>query len=237
MLDKFLNQIICGDAEETLKQLPDASIDLIITSPPYNLRNSTGGNKKGTSGKWKSNLLDNGYATYNDNLPHGEYVAWQRRVITECMRVLKSDGALFYNHKWRVQGGLLQDRQDIVSGFPVRQIIIWQRAGGLNFNRGYFVPTYEVIYMIAHKDFKLVRGASGLGDVWRINQVPGKGHPATFPLELPTRIIQSTTAQVILDPFVGSGTTCIAAKSLGRDYIGVDISADYCAIARKNLEG
>ena len=64
------------------------------------------------------------------------------------MRVLRNDGAIFYNHKWRVQDGLLQDRSDIVAGFPVRQIIIWQRAGGINFNPGYFLPNYEVIYLI-----------------------------------------------------------------------------------------
>ena len=65
------------------------------------------------------------------------------------MRVLKPTGAIFYNHKWRIQKGLLQDRADIVNDFPVRQIIIWQRAGGINFNPGYFLPTYEVIYLIA----------------------------------------------------------------------------------------
>ncbi len=58
------------------------------------------------------------------------------------MRVLREDGAIFYNHKWRVQAGLLQDRSEIVAGFPVRQIIIWKRDGGINFNRGYFLPTY-----------------------------------------------------------------------------------------------
>jgi modification methylase len=67
------------------------------------------------------------------------------------MRLLTDDGAIFYNHKWRVQDGLLQDRNDIVSGFPVRQIIIWHRNGGINFNKGYFLPTYEVIYLIAKK--------------------------------------------------------------------------------------
>lgn len=63
-------------------------------------------------------------------MPHEEYAAWQRRCLTEMYRIIKDDGAIFYNHKWRVQGGLLQDRQDIVSGFPVRQIIIWRRKGG-----------------------------------------------------------------------------------------------------------
>ena len=81
-------------------------------------------------------------------------------------RLIKNDGAIFYNHKWRVQDGLLQDRQDIVGGLPVRQIIIWRRKGGINFNPGYFLPTYEVIYLIAKPDFKLVPKSNGVGDVW-----------------------------------------------------------------------
>ncbi|WP_017208644.1 hypothetical protein [Rickettsia australis] len=59
------------------------------------------------------------------------------------LSIISNDGAIFYNHKWRVQKGILQDRQDIISGFPVRQIIIWQRKGGINFNPGYFLHTYK----------------------------------------------------------------------------------------------
>ena len=79
------------------------------------------------------------------------------------MRLLREDGAIFYNHKWRVQGGLLQDRSEIVKGFPVRQIIIWKRDGGINFNRGYFLPTYEVIYLIAKSAFRLRSKANAIG--------------------------------------------------------------------------
>ena len=81
-------------------------------------------------------------------MPHEEYVQWQRACLTEMMRLIPDTGAIFYNHKWRTQNKLLQTRNDIVDGFPVRQIIIWQRAGGHNFNNQYFVPTYEVIYLI-----------------------------------------------------------------------------------------
>jgi modification methylase len=134
-----------------------------------------------------------------------------------------------------VQKGLLQDRQDILDGFPVRQIIIWKRKGGINFNKGYFLPTYEVIYLIAKPDFKLAAKASGVGDVWEFKQESGNEHPAPFPLPLIERIIGSTDAQVILDPFVGSGTTALAARNLGRSYIGIDISPDYCEMARARL--
>ena len=103
-------------------------------------------------------------------MPHEKYVEWQIKCLNEMYRVLKNDGAIFYNHKWRVQNGLLQDRYDIVGKFPVRQIIIWKRKGGINFNAGYFLPTYEVIYLIAKPDFKLASKANACGDVWEFTQ-------------------------------------------------------------------
>ena len=138
------NSILCGNSVEVMQTLPSESLDLVITSPPYNLRNSTGnGMKDGRGGKWSNARLMEGYSDHDDNLPHHEYVAWQRACLDEMYRLLKPTGAIFYNHKWRVQGGLLQDRSDIVSGFPVRQVIIWKRKGGINFNAGYFLPTYD----------------------------------------------------------------------------------------------
>src|SRR3989338_5234247 len=146
-------------------------------------------------------------------------------------------GAIFYNHKWRVQGGLLQDRQDIVSGFPARQIIIWRRKGGINFNAGYFLPTYEVIYMIAKKNLKLAPKANAYGDIWEFTQEMNNPHPAAFPVDLIERIISSTNADVILDPFMGSGTTAVVAKKLGRKYVGIEISPEYCKMAEDRVAG
>lgn len=236
-ISEFLNKIICGDTVEVMKSIPDKSIDLIVTSPPYNLKNSTGnGMKEGTkTGAWANNPLQNGYTHHRDDLPHETYVAWQREVLTECMRLLKDDGAMFYNHKWRVQGGLIQDRADIVEGFPVRQIIIWRRKGGFNFNPGYFVPTYEVIYLIAKKTFRLKKGANSVTDIWEFTQENKNKHPAPFPLALPMRCIDSTDAEIILDPFMGSGTTAIAAKRLGKQYIGIELSPEYVKMAEERI--
>lgn len=233
-IEKYINKIICGDAVAVMKEMPDNSIDLVVTSPPYNLKNSTGnGMKDGRGGKWKNAALVNGYANYDDNMPHEEYVKWQRACLTEMYRLIKDNGAIFYNHKWRVQGGLLQDRADIISGFPVRQIIIWKRKGGINFNPGYFLPTYEVIYLIAKPQFKLAPKANSYGDVWEFKQEMKNPHPAPFPVALIDRIISSTTAKIILDPFMGSGTTAIAAMGNDRDFIGIDISPEYCEMAEK----
>ncbi len=232
-----LNQIICGDVLSELKKLPDGSVDLIVTSPPYNLKNSTGnGMKNGSKGKWANAALQKGYTHHSDNMPHKEYVEWQRNCLDEMMRIIPEDGAIFYNHKWRVQGGTLQDRQDIVGDFPVRQIIIWRRKGGFNFNPGYFLPTYEVIYLIAKPKFKLVPKANGHGDVWEFTQEMNNKHPAAFPVSLIDRIISSTTAKVILDPFMGSGTTAVSALQNNRNYIGIDISPDYCEMAEKRIK-
>lgn len=230
------NRIICADAVTAMSEMPSGSVDLIITSPPYNLKNSTGnGMKDGRGGKWANAALQRGYSHHADNMPHADYVAWQRAALTEMYRLLPEHGAIFYNHKWRVQGGLLQDRSDIVSGFPVRQIIIWRRKGGINFNRGYFLPTYEVIYLIAKPRFQLLPKASAHGDVWEFTQEIGNDHPAPFPVPLIERIIASTDARTVLDPFMGSGTTAIAAINQGRDYVGIDISPDYCRTARQRI--
>ena len=197
---------------------------MVVTSPPYNIRNSSGnGLKNGSGGKWPNAKLLEGYDNHDDALPHEEYVAQQRKILTETMRILKPTGAIFYNHKWRIQG-LLQDRADIVDGFPVRQIVIWQRAGGINFNPGYFLPTYEVIYLIAKPKFVLAPKANAVGDVWRIPQETKNPHPAPFPIELAQRCIESTTGLVVLDPMIGSGTTAIAAELAGRSWIGMDWS-------------
>ena len=236
-LDPMLNKIICGDILSVICNIPDKSIDLVVTSPPYNLKNSTGnGMKDSRGGKWKNAELVNGYKTYNDNIPHEEYAAWQRECLSEMWRVLSDTGAIFYNHKWRVQNGLMQDRQDIVAGFPVRQIIIWKRKGGINFNPGYFLPTYEVIYLIAKPDFKLVPKANAHGDIWEFSQEMKNEHPAAYPVALIDRIISSTSAKIVLDPFMGSGTTAIAAKQNGRDFIGIELSSEYCLMAEERIK-
>ena len=134
-----------------------------------------------------------------------------------------------------MQNGLIQDRYEIVKDFPVRQIIIWKRKGGINFNSGYFLPTYEVIYLIAKKGFKLAPKANSVGDVWEFMQETNNVHPAPFPVALIDRIIGSTNAEVILDPFMGSGTTAVSAIRKNRHYIGIELSQSYCNAAEDRI--
>lgn len=236
-LAEWTGKIHHGDCLEIMRQLPTGSIKLALTSPPYNLRNTTGGGVLRGGGKFSAGRkIQNGYLSHNDAMPHKDYVRWQRACLKEIMRLLPEDGALFYNHKWRVQNGLLQDRADILEGFPVRQIIIWQRRGGINFNKGYFLPTYEVIYLIAKKQFTLADKANAHGDIWSIP--PEKNintHTCPFPLALAGRIIKSTTASTVIDPFMGSGTTAVAANQLGRQWIGIEKEARYIEMANKRL--
>lgn len=235
-IEDFENKILCGDAIKVMSQIPSKSVNLVVTSPPYNLKNSSGnGMKDGRGGKWSNAALINGYESHTDCMPHEEYVSWQRSCLKEMIRVLSDDGAIFYNHKWRVQRGLLQSRNDIVQGFPVRQIIIWKRKGGINFNQGYFLPTYEVIYLITKHKFRLARGANSYGDIWEFTQEMRNPHPAPFPVSLIERIIKSTNAKIVLDPFMGSGTTAVAALRLNRNFIGIDISREYCDMAEKRI--
>lgn len=236
--DDFENKIICGDALEVMGRMPDQSIDLVVTSPPYNLHiRKTFGNTQNWKGKWNNSKLQaKGYDQHSDYMPEDKYIAWQRSILTESFRLLKDTGAIFYNHKWRVQNGLFQMRPEIVEGFPVRQIIIWKKAGGINFNEGYFLPTYEVIYLITKPKFKLAPKQNVNGDVWEITQQKKSWHPAPFPVELAKRCCAATTGTVVLDPFMGSGTVGVACKQLGKTYIGIDISKEYCEKAEQRID-
>lgn len=225
---------------EYLKMLPDECIDLCVTSPPYNLRNTNIDGDKATklsqkdkpSDHWKTGtLLFEGYDNYEDNMPHNKYVAWQRELISEVMRVLKPTGALFYNHKWRVLKGKLQTREDIVSGFPVRQIIIWDRATGPTYSQTFFMPVYEVVYLICKEEFRLVEKGPAYSDIWRIGFERDNDHPAPFPMEFVekcvTSCIEKGSNKIILDPYMGSGTTAAFAKIHGCRYAGCDMSEKY----------
>ena len=236
-IEPWIDQVHCGDALELMQRMPAASVDLVVTSPPYNLRHNMGGfrEKKTQGGMWAGNGLVEGYDGYEDNMEPAEYMKWQRECIQAMLRLLRPGGAIFYNHKHRIQEKVLQDRYEIVKGFPVRQNIIWDRCGGINFNKHYFVPMYEIIYLIATPEFRLKPKSWRWGDVWRMAPSRNPEHPAASPLELARRCIESTYAEVVLDPFLGSGTTAVAAHLLERHYIGLELSARYCDLARQRL--
>ena len=228
-----------GDALTIMREMPSESVGMVVTSPPYNFRNSTGGGFKNPSGpKHHTPKLTDGYDGHSDNLPRDEYVALQRACLKEMLRILSPDGAIFWNHKYRVQNGLLQDHSDILDGFPVRQIIIWKGSTGINYNPGYFLPNYEVVYLICPKAFRLRDRANILGCIWDIWPDRNNPHPCPFPVELARICIKSTPDHLepVLDPFMGSGTTAAAAQECGRSWIGIEQSLKYVEMAKNRLE-
>lgn len=234
-----------GDCRDILPALPPAA--LVFTSPPYNLGGAPWphlghwkpGDSAGGKSKWKNGSDGSGgvsYASHPDNLPHAEYIDWQRSILTLCFSKLADDGAIFYNHKPRVIGGKLWTPLEIVERFPLRQIITWARAGGMNFNPTAYVPTFEWIFVLARDKFRLRdKSASGVGDVWYVPQRPDKDHPAPFPIGLPLRALETTKHGPVIDPFCGTGTTLQAAKKLGREAIGIEIEERYCEVAAQRL--
>jgi site-specific DNA-methyltransferase (adenine-specific) len=250
---EYQNKIVVSDALVFLHRLPDACVPLYLFSPPYNLQNTTGGGMpgkrlghydpaggmvaRGGMGKWSGGALANGYSDHGDALPHAEYVAWQQAVLRECWRTLMPAGAIYYQHKPRVMNGLLVEPRDYVPpDLPIRQRVIWARAGGINFSPAFYLPTHEEILIICKPDFRLKsKGASGVGDTWYVPQEAGTWHPAPFPLALAQRVIETTMLGFVCDPFCGSGTTACAAKQCGIGFIGCDLSADYVARANERV--
>ena len=255
---EFRDNIVVSDVLEGLRRLPDASVPLFLFSPPYNLGTSTGGGiqayrshdaadkplgKRGGRGdrgkcRWAGGQLANGYDDYGDNLPHDEYVQWQKDILSECWRCLTPAGAVFYQHKPRILGGVLVDPLDYVPADLrpyVRQRVIWARAGGVNATPAFYMPMQEQIIIIARPAWRLRdQSASAIGDVWRISQEIDTWHPAPFPLALALRVMETTAAPMVCDPFCGSGTTAKAAKTVGAHWMGFDRNAAY--VKRANEE-
>lgn len=238
--------LYCGDC---LDILPDISgIEAIVTSPPYNLGGAPWphlghwkpGDSPGGKSKWRNGSDGSGGVTYagrRDDLPHEDYVTWQRVFLRMAWATLSERGAIFYNHKPRVIGGRLWLPLELNPSLPLRQIIVWARAGGMNFNPTAYVPTHEWLMVLAKEDFRLrSKAASGVGDVWYIPQQATELHPAPFPIELPLRAMETTGAEVVLDPFMGIGTTGVACARLGRRFIGIEIERSYFDIACKRIE-
>jgi site-specific DNA-methyltransferase (adenine-specific) len=212
--------------EDVLPSLSD--VGMVLTSPPYNLNGD--GNKSG--GTYFRNLAS-GYVDHSDDMPHGEYVAWQHKVLSLCWAALADDGAIYYQHKPRVGGNEVRLPLELNPGLPLRQIIVWDRGSGFNRQFTYYVPRHEWIMVLAKPAFRI--NSKDVDDLWRIPPETGTEHPAPFPLKLASTAINTTNAQLIVDPFMGSGTTLRAAKDLGRKAIGIELSERYCEIAANRM--
>ena len=232
-LERFINRVFCDDALNILRQLPENCIDLGITSPPYNKKEKYGG--------W---LVDKViYKGYRYVMPQEEYVQWQVEVLNELYRITKDGGSFFYNHKVRYENGKMLHPIEIISKtkWNIWQEIIWNRKIAGNIRGWRFWQVDERIYwLVKGKPKELKPQHAKLTSVWEIRPESGhKNHPAVFPIELPARIIYSILDEepgIVIDPFCGTGTTLVAAKLLGKSYIGIDISQEYVNYTLKRLE-
>ena len=222
-------QLINDDCLKVLPTLEESSVDLIITSPPYNLGNNHHtGNKK--------------HKAYNDNLPEAEYQEQQLQFLNECFKLLKETGSLIYNHKNRIRKGRQLSPYEWIfkSNFVVKQEIVWVNRSQ-NFDKMRFYPFTERLYWLAKKPETKLFNAINHYDVfdWKEWKPVGtKGnHTRAFPEKMVEDILKCfPNAEVVLDPYMGSGTTGVAAKNLNREFIGVELDEKYFNIASERIK-
>ena len=234
----MLNKIHKGMTLDVLKTFPKNMVDLTITSPPYN--------KKITNSGKNSIMKPITYDSIGDNMNESEYQEDQINVLNEIYRVTKHGGSMFYNHKVRHLKGIMTHPMEWLtkSRWHLRQEIIWNRKAAVEVGGYRFYQVDERIYWLykPYKDHlvgaKMLSKHARLSSVWEFAPDRKNEHPAPFPLDLPLRCILSildVNDGVVLDPYMGSGTTAVACKLLDKDYIGIDISENYINKAESRI--
>ena len=242
-----LNKVHQMDCLKGLKLIEDNSIDLIITSPPYNKAGLHKIKKQihyGKSRKWNE-TIDYGGFLDADNMDEEEYEKWQIDVLNECYRVLKPNGSVFYNHKNRIyKGSIISPYKWLFqSKFIIRQEIIWDRGSTHNVNRKRYLPTTEQIFWLTKTNkptFDRLLTTKFKNEVWNIPFERNNNHPAPFPIDIPNNIISCVKCNrsdiIVLDPFMGSGTTALSAKNNDCKWIGFELFDEYIDMTNKRLQ-
>ena len=254
----MIKNIIYNKSSENMIELPDKSIDLMVTSPPYNI-DIKYGNKV-----VKKKIIESKGKKYHDKLEESLYREMLNKVFNETKRVLKDDGSIWVNIKNRYINGQIVTPywiQDFFSDMYLKNVIIWNFDWGGSTNLR-FAPRYEYIFWFTkNKDsfkfnldsvkipalnYRPDRYKSQLknpSDVWRIPMVSGNfeertEHPAQYPEKLIERVILagSDEGDVILDHFMGSGTTEVVAQKLKRFFIGYELEQEYIDMANHRLK-
>jgi modification methylase len=234
-----MKKLILGDCLEIMKTIESDSVSCIVTSPPYNKKGLIGKVKPGNQ-VWKKFNID--YDSYGDDLSEKDYHQWMIDVLNEMRRIIKPDGSIFFNHKPRRHKNKLHLPTDFISQceLDVYQLIIWNRLSSPNIRKDVLLPCTEHVYWLTKSKptvFKENIPKEYQSEVWTINPDRNNKHPAPFPQKLVENCILLTTKEgdLVLDPFLGSGTTAIVSKKLKRDYIGIEIDQKYIDLSEKLL--
>ncbi len=215
--------IIHADCREILPLIPNKSVDLVLTSPPFNL-----GNEHHT-GNFRFN-------PYNDELPEEVYQSAQIITLNILYEKVKNEGSLCYQHKNRIRKGLMLTPYQwlLQTKWLLKQEIVWFNRSQ-NFDSCRFYPMTERIYWLVKSSQTELSNTLGLHDDWHIEaEGTEKQFTRAYPEKLVERfLISFPQANLILDPFLGSGTTAYCAKKLNRRCIGIEIEEAYCRIAAK----
>ena len=234
-------KLINDDCLKVLPTLPDQSVNLIVTSPPYNMRTRIRNGKYTT--RETSKHFSKKYENFYDALSIDDYYHFHKNVIDEMLRISQ---IIFYNIQ--IVTGNKEAIFKIIGYFnkSIKDIIIWDKGHGQPaMHSGVLNKATELIFMFeanakAGRCFNTYNFDRGkLSDIWRISRERSKikGHGAVFPLALAERAINSFSKEndVVLDPFMGSGTTGVAAKNLNRQFIGIELDKNYFDMAEKRI--
>lgn len=236
-------KLLLGDCLEVMKEMGNNSANIVITSPPYNM------NLRIRNGKYCSRQIvkeiSTKYENFDDNLPMDEYLDFNRKVIAECMRIAPM---VFYNVQFLTGNKVALYKLIGEYAEQLKEIIIWDKVNGQPaIGEAVLNSQYEVIlvfdklHAISRKfnngNFK--RGT--LSNHWSIKRgvKPVDCHGAVFPIELIEKIVLnfSREGDVVLDPFMGTGTTGVACANLNRYFVGIELDAKYFDIAGGRILG
>ena len=227
----LLDEIYCGDALVLMKDIPAGSIDLIVTDPPFAIDFEA---KRSNYNRTQGRVIEG----YNE-IPREKYYDFTVSWMKEAYRVLKRSGSMYVFSGWTNLKDILNAIDDV--GFITINHIIWKYQFGVFTKRRFVTSHYHILFVVKdERSYKFNKVEHYPEDVWVINREYWTGKvktPTKLPLELVKKILlfSSDEGDIVLDPFMGSGTVAVAAKMLGRHFLGFEIVPEYCELARERV--
>lgn len=231
-------QVVCGDAVKVLQGLEPRSVAAIVTDPPYCSGGSTEATRRGAKSHGIASERTRGAEPEvewfaGDNMTTAGLVWLLRAVAFEAERVLVKGGSLVTFCDWRMWANLAPALES--GGLRLQNMVVWDK-GSAGMGTG-FKPTHELAAHLCNGPGKFFDLCGS--NVLRFGRVRGqdKDHPTQKPVDLIASLVRVVAPRggLVVDPFVGSGTTGVAAVRSGRRFLGVDRSPEYCDVARKRI--